>query len=963
MQARHLPSGPSPVARLSGLSHAYGKRIALAGVNLELPAASLCGLIGPDGVGKSTLLGVIAGVRRIQTGQIEVLGQDLRQGRGRAAVVERIAYMPQGLGRNLYPSLSIRENLDFFGRLFGQDGAARTARIAELTSATGLAPFINRPVMHLSGGMKQKLGLCCALIHDPDLLILDEPTTGVDPLSRRRFWELIAGLRRYRPHLSILVSTAYMEEAQGLDVLVAMDAGRVLAQGSPAELRARTGESDLEAVFIALLPTERRAGHRRLEVPARATDQDGPPAIRAEGLCRRFGDFIAVDRVSLEIHKGEIFGFLGSNGSGKTTTMRMLTGLLPASAGQAWVFVQPLEAEDAALRRRLGFMSQSFSLYGELSVRHNLDLHARLYELPPALIPARIRDLAERFDLEQYLDARAEALPLGVRQRLSLAVAVIHAPELLILDEPTSGVDPIARDRFWWQLIHLSRDQGVTLFISTHFMNEAERCDRLSLMDAGRVLAQGTPAELKATQGVATLEEAFIAYMEEAAAEAEEEAAPGQPPARAGPSGQCDVCGERGEQPTARAGSSTLTWGSQKPSRKPGYGRDRPHRFAPRRLWAYARREGAELLRDPIRLAFALLGPLLLMIAMGYGISFDVEGIRYAVLDYDRSPASRAYLEHFAGTHWFDQQAPLIDAADQQRRLASGRLALTIEVPPGFGRDLKRGAHPEVGFVIDGAIPFRGETIRGYVQGVHRQFLESLEAGLISAPLVAAREARLASVTAPPLTIETRFRYNQDFKSIRAMVPAILMLLLIMIPATMTAVGVVREKELGSIINLYATPTKKLEFLLGKQLPYVGMALLSYVILLLMALFLFRVPLTGSLGALSLGALLFVFATTGLGLLMSTFMRTQIAAVFGTAIASTIPTILFSGMLVPVSSLTGAARLMGYGFPSAWFNHISLGSFTKGLRLGNLWLDCVVLAAFGLGFLLLGLALLRNQER
>jgi len=918
------------------VSHAYGQVAALAGVGLELPGGSICGLIGPDGVGKSTLLGLIAGVRQIQSGQVEVLGQDLRQRRGRDAVVERIAYMPQGLGRNLYPSLSIRENLDFFGRLFGQDRLTRATRIAELTRATGLAPFLDRPAMNLSGGMKQKLGLCCALIHEPDLLILDEPTTGVDPLSRRRFWELMDRLRQRRPSLSVLVSTAYMEEAARFDVLVAMDAGRILAQGSRADLQARTGEADLESLFVALLPAEKRGGHRRLVVPPRAADGEGPPLIRAQGLSRRFGDFVAVDQVSLDIHRGEIFGFLGSNGCGKTTTMRMLTGLLPVSSGQAWVFGQPVEAEDASLRQRLGFMSQSFSLYGELSVRRNLDLHARLFRLPPGEIPARIRDLVERFDLVPYLEARAEELPLGVRQRLSLAVAVIHQPELLILDEPTSGVDPIARDRFWEQLIALSRDQGVTLFISTHFMNEAERCDRLSLMHAGRVLAQGTPADLKAAQGAATLEDAFIAYMEQGAAEEE---APASVPAPA-----ASVPGPAGVHVIAKAAEPAS--GDQGPAPR--------HRFSPRRLWAYARREGAELMRDPIRLAFALLGPILMMVAMGFGISFDVDDIAYAVLDQDRTPASRAYLEQFAGTPWFAEQPPLADGEDRLRRLASGRLALAIEIPPGFGRDLTGGGRPEVSFVIDGAIPFRGDTIRGYVEGVHRQYLETLGAGQANADLTALMA---------PVEIETRFRFNQDFKSVYAMVPGILMLLLIMIPSTMTAVGVVREKELGSITNFYATPTRGLEFLLGKQLPYLGLALTSYLSLLLMALFLFRVPLTGGLGALSLGAVLFVFASTGLGLLMSTFMRTQIAAVFGTAIASTIPTILFSGMLVPVSSLTGAARIMGYGFPSAWFNHVSVGTFTKGLGLGDLWRDYLVLATFGLGFLLLGLALLRTQER
>ena len=265
-------------------------------------------------------------------------------------------------------------------------------------------------------------------------------------------------LRRRRPDMSIIVSTAYMEEAERFDTLVAMDAGRVLASGSADVLKRQTGESDMEAVFVSLLPAERRRGHRRLTVPPRGSMEDGPPAIEAEGLTRRFGDFTAVDGVTLEIHKGEIFGFLGSNGSGKTTTMRMLTGLLPLSDGRARVFGTPVGHDDAALRHRLGFMSQSFSLYGELSVRQNLDLHARLFQLTGEHRRERMALLTERFGLDRYLEQRAEQLPLGVRQRLSLAVAMIHEPELLILDEPTSGVDPVARDGFWALLAELARE-------------------------------------------------------------------------------------------------------------------------------------------------------------------------------------------------------------------------------------------------------------------------------------------------------------------------------------------------------------------------------------------------------------------------------------------------------------------------------------------------------------------------
>jgi ribosome-dependent ATPase len=908
----------SPVVELRTVRHRYRATTALDDVSLTLPGGQMIGLIGPDGVGKSTLLALVAGVRKIQQGEVKVLGANLAVREQRAGVVGRVAYMPQGLGRNLYPSLSVQENLGFFGRLFGLDQEQRRARIDVLLAATGLTEFRARRAANLSGGMKQKLALCCALLHEPELLILDEPTTGVDPLSRRRFWELIDRLRQRRPDINILVATAYMEEAERFDWLVAMNDGKVLASGTAADLKSATGASDMEGAFVALLPGQHgRMSQAPPAAPAPAAD-DGPPAIEAEQLTHRFGDFTAVDRVSFRIRRGEIFGFLGSNGCGKTTTMRMLTGLLPVTEGEARIFGEPVDASDQALRLRVGFMSQGFSLYDELSVRQNLELHAHLYRLTGSQIRRRITELVERFELQRQLDTRALELPLGLRQRLSLAVAVIHEPELLILDEPTSGVDPLARDGFWQLLLELSRRHGVTIFVSTHFMNEAERCDRISLMHAGRVLAQGRPEALRAAQDAATLEDAFIAYLEEADT-AEAVAVAAAPPPR-----------DRTSQ--AAAAQSC--------------------RFCLNRLFAYARREATELWRDPIRMAFALLGPIFLMIAMGYGISFDVEHIRFAVQDWDRTPESRAYIEQFEASRYFARRPDIVDDDDMIRRLRADQLTVAIEIPPRFARDLKRGRRPEIGFLIDGAIPFRGETIRGYVQGAHQQYLEEL-----------ARRTDDVSASRSPVTIETRFRYNQSFRSVYAMVPGILMLLLIMIPATMTAVGVVREKELGSISNLYATPTTGIEFLLGKQLPYIGIALASYLTLTAMTLWLFQVPLKGSLLGLTLGALLFVFASTGLGLLMSTFMRTQIAAIFGTAIASVIPTILFSGMLSPVASLTGPARIMGYGFPSSWFNHVSVGSFTKGLGPAELWHDYLALAGFGLAFLALGRALLRTQER
>lgn len=906
------------VAEVSGLTHRYGDKTVIDGINLEIPSGRMVGFIGPDGVGKSSLLALIAGVRKIQTGAIEVLGGDIRKSHYRTRVRSRIAYMPQGLGHNLYMSLSVFENVDFFGRLFGQMREERESRIRELLEGTGLTPFANWPVAKLSGGMKQKLGLCCALIHDPDLLILDEPTTGVDPLSRRQFWELIDRIRTRREGMSVLIATAYMEEAEHFDWLVAMDGGQILVTGSPQELMSRSGTDNLDAAFIQALPESRRRGHKTLHVLPRIVQPEGPPAIQATDLSKHFGDFTAVDHVSFEIERGEIFGFLGSNGCGKTTTMKMLTGLLPVTEGVAKLFGRPLDPNDLETRNRVGYMSQSFSLYGELTVKQNLDLHARLFDLPAERIPIRVAEVIQNFRLEDYMGERAASLPLGIRQRLSLAVAVVHEPEMLILDEPTSGVDPVARDQFWEYLLDLSRNQGVTIFISTHFMSEAMRCDRISLMHAGKVLTSDTPHALMEARNAETLEEAFISYLE---AVTSKEAQPAGIPAEMSLSSRI--------KKDRRASAFSLL-----------------------RLLAYVRRESAELRRDPVRLAFALLGPLILMVVFGYGIAFDVDDLAYAVLDYDRTPESRTYLENYSGSRYFKQWPPIQDHAEMEKRLQSGELAVAIEIPPGFGRDLRRGRVPEVGVWLDGAVPFRAETSRGYVQGVHRSYL----GGMMN-------HERGLEIKAVPVDVETRFRYNQDFKSVFAMVPGVIMLLLMMIPAMMTAVGVVREKELGSITNLYATPVTRLEFLLGKQIPYVFIAMLSFTSLVLLALFLFEVPVKGSILALVLGALLFVITSTGFGLLVSTFVKTQIAAVYAAAILSLMPTINFSGFLMPVSSLTGAGRIVGYSFPSSYFQNISVGTFTKALGFGDLIIDYLALAAFIILFLLLSLSFLRAQER
>ncbi|NWK89354.1 ribosome-associated ATPase/putative transporter RbbA [Raoultella terrigena] len=902
-----------PVALLEHVGQRFGATVALRDITLSIPARRMVGLIGPDGVGKSSLLSLISGARAIEQGNVMVLGGDMRDPRHRRDVCPKIAWMPQGLGKNLYHTLSVYENVDFFARLFGHNKAERENRIDELLHSTGLASFRDRPAGKLSGGMKQKLGLCCALIHDPQLLILDEPTTGVDPLSRAQFWELIDSIRRRQPEMSVLVATAYMEEAERFDWLVAMNAGEVLATGSAEELKAQTRSQTLEQAFIALLPEAQREAHKEVIIPPRSA-QDDDIAIEARDLTMRFGSFVAVDRVNLRIARGEIFGFLGSNGCGKSTTMKMLTGLLPASEGEAWLFGQPVDPKDIETRRRVGYMSQAFSLYSELTVRQNLELHARLFHIPDGEIPARVAEMSQRFMLTDVEDTLPAALPLGIRQRLSLAVAVIHRPEMLILDEPTSGVDPVARDMFWQLMVDLARQDRVTIFISTHFMNEAERCDRISLMHAGKVLASDSPQALVAQRGAATLEEAFIGWLQDAQ----------QPIAETAPA------------PPASA--SSVTTAAQQA-------------FSPGRLFSYSRREALELRRDPVRSTLALLGTVILMFIMGYGISMDVEDLRFAVLDRDQTLSSQGWSQNIAGSRYFIEQPPLQSYDELDRRMRSGELAVAVEIPPNFGRDIARGTPVKIGVWVDGAMPNRAETVRGYVQAMHLAWLQEM-AGRQASP---ARDTSLIS-------IETRYRYNPDVKSLPAIVPAVIPLLLMMIPAMLSALSVVREKELGSIINLYVTPTTRSEFLLGKQLPYIVLGMFNFFLLCALSVLVFGVAHKGSFLTLTLAALLYVTIATGLGLLISTFMKSQIAAIFGTAIITLIPATQFSGMIDPVASLEGPGRWIGQIYPTSHFLTIARGTFSKALSLTDLWASFIPLLIAVPLVLGLSVWLLKKQE-
>ena len=1035
---------------IQNLSHRYGKTLALDDVSLDIPKGATVGLIGPDGVGKSTLLSLMAGVKVIQDGRVEVLGGDMTDKDVRRDLSHRIAFMPQGLGRNLYPTLSVYENIDFHARLFGLDGQERTRQIARLMEATRLAPFSNRAAGKLSGGMKQKLSLCCALVHSPDLLILDEPTTGVDPLSRRQFWALVDDLRREHAGMTVIVATAYIEEAQRFERLLAMDAGRLLENKPTADVLADYGTDVLEEAYVKMLPPEKQQGSGGLDITPFVPDPDAPPAMEAHGLTKRFGAFTAVDHVSFTIQKGEIFGFLGSNGCGKSTTMKMLTGLLEATEGAATLLGKPIDAGGLDTKMRVGYMSQAFSLYEELSVRRNLDLHARLYQMG-AKGAAAVEEALQQFDLADVADTAPASLPLGIRQRLQLAAACLHHPEVLILDEPTSGVDPAARDMFWRHLLKLSREDKITIFVSTHFMNEAARCDRISFMHKGRVLAVGTPAELAVRQNAPDLEEAFVQYLIEAEGgeggerssrqEAEHSESeqrefrqntdgvreqsshtlPAETPTVGCVAQATHAEGESDDRHSElsddlqgkNTGSSetqsgvreqglhTLPVNNKAELSEPTVGcvaqathaegesddrhselsddlqakdigssetqngvreqssytlRDNPntqnfkYRFS--MIWTFARREAKELLRDKIRLFFAVFGPLIIMASVSWGISFDVRNLKFAVYDRDQTAASRELVEYFDGSRYFLQQPPIQSEAEIDTVLKSSGAILVIDIPSGFGRDLARGLKPEVGFYVDGSMPFNATNIRGYIGSLITAYTKDRIA-----------ESGLPVSLKAPTGIEPRFMYNQDFNSINAIAPGVMMLVLMMIPAMMSAVGVVREREIGSIANFYASPAAVAQYLIGKQLPYIAVGMVNFAAMMLMIIYLFGVPLKGSFTGLAVGTLLMVSASTALGLLISCFVRSQLAAIFATAIITMIPAQTYSGFLYPLSTMEGGALIIGKTFPSSWYYTVSVGSFTKGLHTADLLHEYAAIATFAATSLILACVLLKKQEK
>lgn len=552
----------NPVIDIRGLRKSYKKKPAVDGVALTVKQGEIYGLIGPDGAGKSSLMKAIAGVLSFEQGSLTVFEVNIDSEAAAEKVKGRLGFMPQGLGLNLYGDLSVEENIDFFAQLRQVSLQQLSERKEKLLTMTRLDKFRDRPMKNLSGGMKQKLGLVCTLIHNPELVILDEPTTGVDPVSRRDFWAILAELLREQG-TTALVSTAYMDEAARFHRLSLMYNGQVLADGEPdaicqqaqgcmVELTSESQtealgklkshypqleaigtkirvfvdnlaldeatstvsghldglqiksikafDAELEDAFIALLrqgPLAPKTGKDE-SIPRfdKTLPDDKAIAIEARQLCKDFDQFRSVDKISFKVRQGEIFGLLGANGAGKTTAIKMLTGILPPSDGEGQVAGADMRNAAQAIKERIGYMSQAFSLYLDLTVIENIHLYASIYGVSRSILKQRLDWVIQIAGLEEVTAQLAGSLPMGVRQRLALGCALVHQPGVLFLDEPTSGVDPIGRRHFWEILMHLANVEQVAILVTTHYMSEAEHCDHLALMYAGRVIADDTPGNM-----------------------------------------------------------------------------------------------------------------------------------------------------------------------------------------------------------------------------------------------------------------------------------------------------------------------------------------------------------------------------------------------------------------------------------------------------------------------------------
>ena len=897
------------------------------------------GVVGPDGAGKTTLLRLFAGLLLPSDGRLFVCGADTRTELD--VIRQRVSYMPQRFG--LYEDLSVQQNLTLYADLRNVVGAERQAAFERLLAFTGLERFTGRLAGALSGGMKQKLGLACALIRAPRLLLLDEPSVGVDPISRRELWKMIYDL--VDRGIGVVWSTSYLDEAERCARVILLHEGKVLYEGPPKELTARVegrsflvagaGHAGRQLLARALRRPEiidgviqgssvrlvRREGARPLAAsdlgaadaevkpaaprfedafvdllggsakdasplsgPPHQPGRGGAPVVQAEGLTKRFGNFTAADQISFRIGRGEIFGLLGPNGAGKSTTFKMMCGLLRPTAGRARVAGLDLYQAAGAARARVGYMAQKFSLYNDLSVRQNLNLYAGVYGLAGARRREQLEHMTTAFRLGPYLDSSAGELPLGLKQRLALACAVMHDPVVLFLDEPTSGVDPLTRREFWSH-INAMVERGVTVMVTTHFLDEAEYCDRIALVYRGHVIALGSPDDLKervrgAQQPEPTLEDAFIALVEEF---------------------------DRGE--ASMTSFTDALPGPSDPGRVPSAAPPRGGGRL-RRLAGLIRKESLQMVRDPSSFVMAGVLPLLLLFIFGFGVTLDLRRVPIAVVVEWPSPEADSFLASFRNSRYFEVRFARHRQAVEPD-LVSGRLKGIVVLAADFSDRLGRGETAPIQVLVDGSDPNTAGLVQTYFQGLWSNWLDQEAASrdtLVDRPKAA-----------PPVVTDQRTWFNPELDSQYALLPGAVAIVLTLIGTLLTSLVVAREWERGTMEALLATPITPGELLAGKIVPYFALGMIAMALSVAVTVFGFGVPFRGSLLALLAISSAYLAVMLALGLLISTLAKNQFAASQGALITGFLPAFELSGFIFEIDSMPAPIRLLASVLPPRYF--------------------------------------------
>lgn len=912
---------------------------ALANISAQIKRGTITGLVGSDGSGKTTLLRLIAGLLLLTEGKISVEGLDPARDTEQLRYV--VGYMPQKFG--LYEDLTVMENLVLYADLRGVVGSERETVFEQLLDFTDLRSFTARRAGNLSGGMKQKLGLACALLGNPKVLLLDEPTVGVDPISRRELWKMVNTL--VEKGITVLWSTAYLYEAELCHEVLVMNKGKILYSGEPQNLTAKmTGRSyqiqNIEGNHRLVLQRAMRAdevidgiiqgSYVRLvlktanKLPDINSFDAGPNAklvsvkprfedafidllggippqvvtlskkietvkttsvsdivIEAKDLTRKFDSFVATDNISFKVKRGEIFCLLGPNGAGKSTTFKMLCGLLAPTSGSASILGIDLEKNPREARQQIGYMAQKFSLYGDLTVQQNLQFFSGIYGLSGENQTQIIADMLNIFDLNQYSNSKTGELPLGFKQRLSLSCAIMHRPAILFLDEPTSGVDPIARREFWMHINELV-EKGVTVVVTTHFMDEAEYCDEIGLIYRGKMIASGAPDQLKsriATKDLPnpTMEDAFIALIK-----------------------------QHDQKDMADASDQKSKELQLKLSEK----KIKQTRFIAkhdsiRRLIALCRKEFYQIIRDPSSILMAFVLPLVLLFIYGFGINLDSTKIRMGMVMNDHSADAWRFEKTFADTPYIEA-IPM--SADQAKKdLTAGNIRGFVTIQSDFSKKLKEpnGVAP-VQIITDGSEPNTANFVIGYAKGAWQTWLQI-------------RSLEIAQPLFNSIDIETRYWFNPAAISRLFLVPGSIVLVMTIIGALLTSLVVAREWERGTMEALLSTPITRREFLFSKLIPYYVLGIVAMVVCTVTAIVVLEAILRGSFFMLFIESTLFLGSILGLGLFLSTTIRNQFNAAQAALNIAYLPATLLSGFVFEITSMPTFVQGITYLFPARYF--------------------------------------------